>query len=63
MKGSEVLGLLKLQTQISYKTQNGKSSKELPVSLIAAGFYVKNQRLLYTSGTSLFVQLLSEMFI
>lgn len=38
MKGSEVLGLLKFQTQILHKAQNGKSSKELPVSLRTAGF-------------------------
>lgn len=38
MKGSEVLGLLKLQTKSSHKAQNRESSKELPVSLKTAGF-------------------------
>lgn len=38
MKASEVLGFLKLQTQSSHKAQNGKSSKELPVSLKTDGF-------------------------
>lgn len=66
MKGSEMLGLLKLQTQSSHKAQNGKSSKELPVSLKLLDFmqrYAKKQGLLYTSGRALFVQLLFEMFI